>query len=159
MAHTSIEYMIMVPVLILQIFLFPYVATAIMSTWENDRLDLQLENIAANLGSSVQQLYYTMNRELISSGSLTIQLYTPSRIVCSSGNYSYTIDVQHASESGVAQIMNITVSLFEEERIASTIVTLGENAAWDDASYISDHVSIVNATRTIDSIWLSFEEG
>jgi hypothetical protein len=55
--------------------------------------------------------------------------------------------------------MNITVSLFEEERTASTIVTLGENAAWDDASYISDHVSIVNATRTIDSIWLSFEEG
>ena len=160
MAHTSIEYMIMVPVLILQIFLFPYVATAIMNTWENDRLDLQLENIAANLGSSVQQLYYTMNRELISSGSLTIQLYTPSRIVCSSGNYSYTIEVRNASAaSGYAQIMNITVSLFEGERTASTIVTLGEDAAWDDASYISDNVSIVNATRTIDSIWLSFEEG
>jgi hypothetical protein len=160
--------MIMVPVLILQIFLFPYVANVIMGAWENDRVDLQLEEIAANLGSSVQQLYYTMNRELISSGTLTIQLYTPSRIICSwgeyRGNYSYTITIRNVTVDADfprAQIMNITVSLFEGEkqRTAFTLVTLGEIADWDDASYISDYVSVVKAARMPDSIWLSFEEG
>lgn len=168
MAHVTIEYMIMVPVLILQIFLFPYVATVIMGAWENDRVDLQLEEIAASLGSSVQQLYYTMNREQLSSGTLTIQLYTPTRILCSwgdyRGNYSYTITIRNATVDANyarAQIMNITVSLFEGDkaRTASTLVTLGEIADWDDASYVSDYVSIVKATRTLDTIWLSFEEG
>lgn len=158
MAQVSIEYMIMVPALILQIFLLPYVANVMMSSWEDDRIDIQLNEIVGNLGSSVQQLYYTMNRELISSGSLTIQLYTPPRIISSSGNYSYTIDIQNASAfSGYAQIMNITVSLFEGERKASTLVTLGENADWDDASFVSDDVSIVVATRELECIRLSFE--
>ncbi len=159
MAHVTIEYMILAPVLILQIFLFPYVAQVMTAHWEDSRLQLEVEEITGHLGSSVQQLYYTMNRQNISSGSLTVKLDTPPRIVDSAYNCSYTITVAHAAaytKGEYAQIMNITVSLFATH--ASTLVTLGENADWEDASFSSDKVSVISAARSQDFIWLSFEE-
>jgi hypothetical protein len=160
--HITIEYMIMVPVLILQIFLFPYAAQVIMNTWEDSRIDLQLEEIVGHLGSSVQQMYYTMNREVISIGSLTLKLDTPPSIVESSGEYGYTITLRNATiyaDNEHAQIMNITVSLVGAKGEASTLVTLGENADWNDSSFSSYNVSVINATRTPNLICLSFEEG
>lgn len=65
MAQISIEYMIMIPILILQIFLFPFAATAIMNGWTDSRMTIQLQEVSGHLGSSIQQLYYTMNHESI----------------------------------------------------------------------------------------------
>ncbi len=65
--------MIMVPILILQIFLFPIAATAIMNAWSDSRMTIELQEISGHLGSSIQQLYYTMNHASISSGSINCQ--------------------------------------------------------------------------------------
>ena len=170
MGHITIEYMILVPVLILQIFLFPFVAQVVMSTWEEHRIRLELEEIAGHFGSSVQQLYYTVQRVNISSGSLTVKLDTPQRIVDSTGNYSYTITIHKTTLSADgehAQIMNVTVRLEHirvtdikdsTDIVVSTLVTLGENADWTDSTYSSTEISAIKATRIADSIWLSFEE-
>jgi hypothetical protein len=159
MANVTVEYMILVPLLILQIFLFPYIAHAIVDSWEDKRLELELEEIAGHFGSSVQQLYYTINRANISSGALTVKLDTPQRIVDAAGNYSYTITIHKTTIHPAgehAQIMNVTVCLGDIN--VSSLVTLGENADWADSTYRSDKISTITATRMPNSIWLSFEE-
>lgn len=155
MPNVTIEYMIMVPILIMQIFIFPLTATIIMNVWVDSRRTLELQETAGNLGSSIQQLYYTMNHASISSGSLTIKLDTPPLIE----GYSYMVTLRNATNSNTSlKIMNITLNLVGTSDEASTIVTLGENAAWqENSTFRSDLISLINATKTSGSIWLSFE--
>ena len=77
MAHITIEYMIMIPVLIMQIFLFPIAASVIMNTWGDSTTTIQLQTTAGHMGSSIQQLYYTMNHGSMSDGSMKITLDIP----------------------------------------------------------------------------------
>jgi len=149
--------MIMVPVLIMQIFIFPFAATMMMDTWVDSRRELVLQETAGHLGSSIQQLYYTINRASISNGSLTLKLDTPPSIE----GYAYTITLHNATNSNAqARIMNITLNLVGARGATSTLVTFGENAAWqDNALYLSNSTSI-NATKTSSgSILLSLEGG
>ena len=157
MAHITIEYMIMIPVLIVQIFLFPLTATVIMDTWVDQRRNLELQEIAGHLGSSIQQLYFTINRASISVGSLSSKLDIPTSI----DNYHYTVTFRNATNpSGSTRILNITLNLLKNNVVASTIVTLGENADWNDNSvYYSNSISIINATKTPSVIQLSLVGG
>ena len=76
MPQIAIEYMIMVPVLILQIFIFPMTASVIMNTYVDSRLTIELQATAGHMGSSIQQLYYTIDHGSISDGSMKITLDT-----------------------------------------------------------------------------------
>jgi len=147
----------MVPVLIAQIFLFPLTATVIMDTWVDQRRNLELQEIAGHLGSSIQQLYFTINRASISVGSLSSKLDIPTSI----DNYHYTVTFRNATNpSGSTRILNITLNLLKNNVVASTIVTLGENADWNDNSvYYSNSISIINATKTPSVIQLSLVGG
>ncbi len=156
MAHVTIEYMIMVPILIMQIFIFPMAATIIMNTWTDSRRNLELQEIAGHLGSSIQQLYYSSNHASISSGSITAQPNTPSFI----DGYSYNITLMNATTSNSVKIMNITLNLVGSKNEASSVVTLGENAAWpENLTFTSYKISVINATKTAGTIWLSFNGG
>jgi hypothetical protein len=163
LAHVTIEYMIMIPVLIMQIFLFPFTATIIMNAWTDSRITLQLQEITGHLGSSIQQLYYTMNRASISGGSLTIQLDIPLSIVDGANEYRYNITLQHASDlenpENHAQIMNLTLNFVNSKGEASTLITLGENAEWDNITVERSSISFINATKTLSAIQLSLEGG
>jgi len=147
----------MVPVLIMQIFLFPLTATVIMDTWVDQRRNLELQEIAGHLSSSIQQLYFTINRASISVGSLSSKLDIPTSI----DNYHYTVTFRNATNpSGSTRILNITLNLLKNNVVASTIVTLGENADWNDNSvYYSNSISIINATKTPSVIQLSLVGG
>src|SRR5665647_3879903 len=69
--------MIMIPVLIMQIFLFPIAASVIMDTWGDSTMTIQLQTTAGHMGSSIQQLYYTINHGSMSDGSMKITLDVP----------------------------------------------------------------------------------
>ncbi len=76
MPSITIEYMIMIPVLILQIFIFPLTASVIMNTWTDSRMTIELQETAGHMSSSIQQLYYTINHGSMSNGSMKITLDT-----------------------------------------------------------------------------------
>ncbi len=155
MAHITIEYMIFIPVLIAQIFLFPLTATIIMNSWEDSRQVLELQQTAGNLGSSIQQLYYTMNRDTVSEGTMRIILSVPSFI----DGRVYTTILSHVTASETSyEIMNVTLRLVGTTSQASTLVTLGPNVDWqENMSFNSTAHSIsVVANKTANSIWLSF---
>ena len=153
--------MILVPVLILQIFLFPIAASAIMNSWSNDRMNLQLQEMSGDLGSAMQQLYYTMNHASIASGSVTSNINVPRTVQDGNNGYNYLITLTNATDpNGSVQVLNITLSLIGANSQASSIVTLGNNAAWpNNSTFRSSQISEIIATKTSGSITLSFQGG
>jgi hypothetical protein len=151
----TIEYMIMVPVLILQIFLFPMTASVIMNTWADSSMTLELQETAGHMGSSIQQLYYTMNHASVPNGTMTITLDTPPLIE----GHAYTTTLSHATNLDTSiQIMNVTLKLIGTRDQTSTLVTLGQNVDWQEnlAFNSTAHSLSMVAHKTSNSIWLSF---
>jgi hypothetical protein len=151
----TLEYMIMIPVLILQIFLFPITASVIMNTWADSSMTLELQETAGHMGSSIQQLYYAMNHASVPNGTMTITLGTPPLIE----GHAYTTTLSHATNLDTSiQIMNVTLKLIGTKDQTSTLVTLGQNVDWQEnlAFNSTAHSLSIVAHKTSDSIWLSF---
>jgi hypothetical protein len=155
-AHITIEYMIMVPVMILQIFLFPYVAVTLMDNWTESRQTIELQDIASQISSTVQQMYYVINHASVSSGSasMKVALDIPRTV----DSTAYLVTLSHASNVDSAyQVMNITLHTSSGRAQTSTIVTLGDNIEWQnnlEFSSLTRNLTIT-ATKTAESITLT----
>jgi hypothetical protein len=155
MAHITIEYMIMIPVLIMQIFLFPIAASVIMNTWGDSTTTIQLQTTAGHMGSSIQQLYYTMNHGSMSDGSMKITLDVPPII----NGRAYTTTLSHVTHLDTSyQIMNVTLKIIGTQVQTSTLVTLGQNVNWTQnlAFNSTSHDLSLIATKTLNSILISY---
>jgi hypothetical protein len=155
MAHITIEYMIMIPVLIMQIFLFPIAASVIMNTWGDSTTTIQLQTTAGHMGSSIQQLYYTMNHGSMSDGSMKITLDVPPII----NGRAYTTTLNHVTHLDTSyQIMNVTLKIIGTQVQTSTLVTLGQNVNWTQnlAFNSTSHDLSLIATKTSNSILISY---
>ena len=145
MPQITIEYMIMIPILIMQIFLFPLTAGWIMTTWVDSRQTLALQEAASHLGSSIHQVYSALNHESISAGTVTTRLEIPAFIE----GYVYTGNATLRALDSVpnsSQVLDITLRFVGGRISSKTSVTLGENVAWDQDSVFmsnSTHASLV----------------
>jgi hypothetical protein len=153
MAQVTIEYMILVPVLIIQIFFFPYTATVIMDSWGNSRRTVELQEVAGHLGSAIQQLYYTINHASIANGTMKVALDLPQTIE----NYAYTTTLTHMPSDASYKIMNVTLRLGTTRVAASTLVTLGDNVDWTENLTFSSTTNelTLTATKTSNSVWIT----
>jgi hypothetical protein len=154
----TIEYMIMIPMLILQIFLFPLTAGWIMNTWVDSRQTLALRETASHVGSAVHQVYSALNHESISAGTVTNRLEIPSFIEDHVYNGSASM---RDSAPNSTQILDITLTFLGGRIEASASVTLGQNVAWDqDSEFMSNstHASLV-AEKQVDGTILMYFEG
>jgi hypothetical protein len=160
LAQVTIEYMIMIPVLIAQIFIFPFAAQQIMNVWSDSQMTLELKDVAGQLSSSIQQVYYTLDHQSISSGSITVKLNLPLYITGGNyRNYNYTITLQNAvSQDSGGKVINLSLKLIGSYCQTSTIVTLGQNAAWQDGFTVNRfNAALINATKTDSGvIWITF---
>lgn len=155
MPSITLEYMIMIPVLILQIFIFPLTASVIMNTWADSSMTIELQETAGHMGSSIQQLYYTMNHASIPNGTMTITLDTPPLIQ----GHAYKTTLSHATHLDTSsQIMNVTLKLIGTKDQTSTLVTLGQNVDWQENLTFNStaHSLSLIAHKMSNSIWLSF---
>jgi hypothetical protein len=148
--------MIMIPVMILQIFLFPYVAVMLMDGWTSSRQTIELQDIASQLGSTVQQMYYIINHASVSSGSasMNVALSIPETV----DNTAYTVTLSHASNIDSAyQVMNITLHINKGSAVTSTLVTLGDNINWQNNIAFSSLTRNLtfSATKTANTITLT----
>jgi hypothetical protein len=145
--------MIMLPLLILQIFLFPLTASWLMNIWVDSRRTLALQEVASHLGSTIQQLYFSLNHETISAGTST---YTPG-LPPFIENYNYIGSATLRSVSGLAdssKVLSITLTLAKTKITVTTLVILGPNVLWQDSSFVSNSThacvsAMKNATGTI----------
>ena len=151
--------MIMIPILIMQIFLFPLTAGWIMNTWVDSRQTLALQEAASHLGSSVHQMYSALNHESISAGKVTNRLEIPPFIE----GYAYTGNATLRALDSVpnsSQVLDITLRFKGSHIEATTSVTLGWNAAWPDpdSTFISNSTdaSLIAEKMANGTILLSF---
>ena len=157
MPQITIEYMIMIPLLILQIFLFPLTAGWIMNNWADSRQTLALRETASNVGSLVHQVYSALNHESISAGKVTNTLEVPPSIE----GYAYTGNASlRAAEDNASKILDITLK-FEGSSVAATSsVTLGADVTWNAESTFmsnSSYASLLAEKMPNGTVLMYFE--
>jgi len=158
MANITIEYVILVPLLILQIFLLPYAASLIMSTWSTSSETLALQDACSRVGSSIQQLCFFLNHASIPTVNVTSSMNIPRFI----NNYAYTANATLASVvSGPSsnEVLQLTLRLIGNKIFVTSPVDLGQNVRWaSSSSFMSNSTTAcIRAYKDSNSvIWLSF---
>jgi len=156
MPNITIEYMILIPLLILQIFLLPYATGLFMNYWTTSSDSIALNDAITHLSSSIEQLYFFLNSPSVSSGTVTNDLNIPLYI----GNYPYTgsATLLSVSGSGSEKVLELTLTLSGNRISATTPITLGANAQWLNTEFTSNSVNAcITGYKDADNrIWLSF---
>lgn len=129
MVHISIEYVILVPVLFIQILVFPFAAQIMATTWADTQKEAELQTAADYLASMIQQTYLSVNREGISAGSITLTFVLPTTIHAHS--YTATGTLRTVDSTG---ILTLLLELQGTETAASASAMLGSNTQWDEES-------------------------
>jgi hypothetical protein len=158
MPHVTIEYVIMVPVLILQIFLFPFSANWLMNIWVDSRRGIALQEVGSHLGSTIQQIYFSLNHQTISAGTVIQKTNVPPLIE----NYPYnaTATLRTVSEATLnsSKVMTITLMLRNMGTIVTSEVVLGQNIQWKESTFNSNSTNAcINAEKLANgTIRMSF---
>jgi len=130
--------MIMMPILILQIFLFPLTAGWLMNIWVDSRRTLALQETASHMGSSIQQIYFSLNHQSISAGIVTQKLEIPPFIE----NYPYTGNATLRTVLDPAlnssKVLDIMLRLKTVGIMVTTSVILGQNVEWVNSTFVSN---------------------
>jgi hypothetical protein len=123
----------MIPILILQIFLFPVVAGFLMNGWVVSRRTLALQEAGTNIGSTIQQMYFEVNQATVPTGTTSDQFGLPPFI----DGYYYTATAtlqSSGANSNSGQVLTITLVLVTAAINATSQVFLGANAQWNAAT-------------------------
>ncbi len=159
MAHVTIEYVILLPLLVLQIFLFPFAVNLIMNGWVDSRRTLALQETASHLGSSIQQTYLSLNYSVIPAADVTSKLDVPPFIE----GYVYSVTAESTPASG-STVLKLTLA-FQDFQISATVSTmLGQNVGWRAGHSIflsnaTDSYYLRAEKYSNNTIWLSFWKG
>jgi len=156
MPNITVEYMILIPILVLQIFILPYAAGIFMNYWTTSSETLALNDAITHISSSMEQLYFFLNNPSVSSGTVTNTLGMPPFI----GNYAYIGNATLISVSGSssAKVLELTLTLNGTTISTTKPVTLGENAQWLNSTFTSySNNACINGYKDNNNrIWLSF---
>ena len=138
MPHITIEYVIMIPILLMQIFLFPLAASWLMNIWVDSRRNLALQDATSHLGSTIQQLYFSLNHETISAGTATCKPEIPPFIEDRHyEGYSVLKNISD-SQNGSSRILELTLILARTPNQVTSSVTLGPNVIWKESTFMSN---------------------
>jgi hypothetical protein len=146
MVQVTIEYMIMVPLLIMQIFLFPLAVGWMMDNWAHSRQTLELQNTASHLGSQIQQIYFSLNHAAITAGTTTAAMEISPLIEGYPYNVSGTSRLTPDSDS---VILDLNLTFINSMVSATTSITLGDNStvAWKPSWFLSNSTAQIRAQK------------
>jgi hypothetical protein len=147
--------MIMIPLLIVEIFLFPFVVGWAMNDWTTSRLTLELQTTASHLGSQVQQLYFSVNDERIAGGTVTAAMEISPLIE----GYPYNVSgTSRLDPNSGSVVLDLNLTFINSLISATTSVTLGPNStvAWTKSSFLSNSTAQIKAVKSGNLIQLSF---
>jgi hypothetical protein len=150
----AIEYVILIPLLFTQVIVFPFVASTMASSWQDSQRDIELQDAADHLASTIQQLYLTINNEDILAGTVTQASTLP--VTVSSYPYNATGSLSSPSDPDSTRILTVTLTLDEVDNTATAAAVLGPNVQWTESTLRSnsaeasiDVQKFSNSTHTI----------
>jgi hypothetical protein len=147
MVQITIEYMILTPVFILLIFLLPLFASSVMNNYVDSRQNLELQNVANHLGSTIQQVYFSLNHETVGAGTISSNMQIPPLLE----GYTYTVNATSRIASGSGPIIvDFKLILMGSGATTNASVTLDKNAVWVNSYFWSN-----SATASISAIKFS----
>lgn len=147
----------MIPLLLIQIFLFPLAVNVMTSAWTEARRQNALQDVADHLGGVIQQLYFCLNEKKIASGNVTIASTFPTTIE----SYAYTAVADSLVSLGFnsSKILTLTLTLQEAGNTATASVALGPNVEWEGGVFVSDSPEACIKVRKSDEKFLFFSFG
>ena len=128
MTSVTIEYVILIPLLFSQVIVFPFVASTMTSNWQDSQRNIELQDAADHLASTIQQLYLTINNEDILAGTVTQASTLPVTV----GSYPYTAtgSLSSPSDPDSTRILTVTLTLEELGNTVTAAAVLGPNVQW-----------------------------
>jgi len=150
MPHITIEYVIMLPLLIMQIILFPMAAGWLMNIWVTSRETLALQDATSQIASAMEQLYFSINHPSISTGEATYSLgLSPSIENSIYTGYGSLQKVNQQVNS--TRILTLTFSLSKTTITAKSSAVLGPNASWQSSTFMSNSThACVSANKLLN---------
>jgi hypothetical protein len=129
-----------------------------MNIWVDSRREIALQEVGSHLGSTIQQIYFSLNHQTISAGTVIQKANVPPFIE----NYPYnaTATLRTVSEATLnsSKVMTITLRLRNIGTIATTKVVLGQNIQWQESTFKSNSTNAcINAEKLANgTIRMSF---
>jgi hypothetical protein len=145
----------MIPILILQIFLFPLTAGWIMSTWEDSRQILALKETTNHLSSSIQQIYSALTHSSMASTTITINPEVPHFI--EGKTYTGNATLTGLSPNST-RMLEVNMYLSETEIEITKVFPVGVDFLWQNSTFNSNDPghSIIANKLVNGTISLSF---
>jgi hypothetical protein len=138
--HVGMEYAILIPILILQVILLPLSTGLIMSVWTNNRIKSEIQDAANQVSSTIQQLYFSLNREDVLSTSNPVVQASNFPTTIESSPY-YGTGSMKASPSNSSRTLNLRFTLQGPGIAANSSVTFGPNVSWRSSTFFSNSSS------------------
>jgi hypothetical protein len=138
----------------MQIVLLPLSTSWMMNNWTDSRIQTELQDAAFHVGSTIQQLYLSLNRDDVLPGTIKKAPDVPTTI--ESHIYLATGALKTANST---KILNLYFILQGARTTANTSVTLGPNAAWQPSTFMSNATNaFIKVQKAVDST-LTFSFG
>jgi len=130
--HVTIEAVILAPLLIVQITLFPFVASMMSSKWADSTWKITLEEAGSQMANTIQQLYLSFNRAEVSAGTMIQASTFPAEISGQAYIATGSLNWSLTQSSGKILVLNLTL---QKTGVRATVRTpLGPNVLWDEQS-------------------------
>lgn len=158
MPRVAIEYVILAPLLLLQVIIFPMVASTMTENLADSRRQIALQDAGNHLASTVQQLYLSLSQREISTG-VTLQASDlpstiESRPYTAEGSLGPPLDPEDPNS---VRVLTISLNLVGPGITAEATTTLPSNVQWDGGTFRSDSsTASVKVTKLVDGFLFSF---
>jgi uncharacterized protein YjdB len=149
----TIEYVILIPLLFTQVLVFPFVASTIASNWQDSQRNVELQDAANHLASTIQQLYLTINRDEVLECTVTQASPVPVTV----GSYPYNATCN--PPVGSSNILKVTLTLDEVGNTATAAAVLGPNATWTESTLRSTSTDAYIEVQKFSNGTISFSFG
>jgi hypothetical protein len=150
MPHVAIEAVILAPLLILQVLVFPLVASTMTSYWADNSRQVALQETANQLAGVIQQLSLSLNRSEVLAGTVTVASTLPKEVA--SYPYSATGSLQTSLGSNSSKILTLHVTLRRIGTTTTATVALGSNVLWNQTSvfYSDSSSAAIQVQKLVD---------
>jgi hypothetical protein len=127
-----------------------------MNRWVDERRILTLQEIASHLGSTIQQIFFSLNHTTISAGIVTQKSTVPRFIEIYP--YTGTATLVPVSGLGSSKALEITLQLGTVGTTVKASAILGSNVLWQESVFVSNSTNacIVGEKFTNGTICLFF---